>query len=461
MSHPGTELPRPPWLLGFEGADPPDGFLKLVEEHPPAGIIFFRDNLPHGPSSIVKLRRQLELAAGRPLPVFLDEEGGWIQASGGRPVWPSPGALAAAGLDTLERMHKAMARRASSLGVTVILAPLADLDDGAANPVIGTRSFGREPEETARAVQASVVGLRDGGVLPVVKHFPGHGDSLEDSHLTLPRVAEDREEALLPFWRAVKLGVPGVMTAHLRVGDHPDPVTYREDLVRGLLQEKMGYRGLVMTDALEMEGARTLPMEEQGAAALRAGHHLLTLARWKPGLEAMVQGAWERAETLKHPILEAWKRWDHFIAQLGTAAPEHLSEEAREERLQASRAGAVCRPDGLPPEPLAVSRIALEFGHLGSWSREEYMQELARFPLRLLDADERLKTGEAYLYVGRRQPPSARLLELRDRALMGTTPVVLVAGPWDWCRRYPHQLATKDCSPPGVREMLALARQGV
>jgi len=458
MSENATSDPSPPWLLGFEGPDPPEEFLRILEIHPPAGLIFFRDNLPHGGPSIERLRLKLEHAAGRRLPVFLDEEGGWIQVSGGRPAWPSPAALATAGLDQLERIHKSMARRAASFGATVLLAPLADLDDGAANPVIGTRSFGANPEDSSRAVQASLAGLRDGGVLAVVKHFPGHGDAGADSHLTLPQVPEDRAEALLPFWRAIRLKVPGVMTAHLRLGENPEAVTYREDIVRDLLQREMGYKGLVMTDALEMAGAAGRPVEERGAAALRAGHHLLVLARWKPGLEAMLEGARAAAEELKPQIQIAWRRWDRFLGGIGRAAPEHLDLDELEERLNEIRRSAIFRPDRREAEPLGVRRIALEFGTLGTWSREEYMRELARFPLRLLDPGERMKTGEAYLHVGRSGPSASRLDELRERALLGTTPTVLIAGAWSWCRRFPSQMSTRDTSPPGVREMVDYAR---
>jgi len=450
---------RPPWLLGFEGPDPSDDFLRLIERHPPAGLILFRDNLPRGGLSIRPVKRRLEQAAGRPLPVFLDEEGGWIQASGGRPAWPSPRALAMAGPDNVERMHKAMARRCAGFGASVLLAPLADLDDGSLNPVIGTRSFGPRSEESSRAVQASIDGLRAGGVIPVVKHFPGHGDSLEDSHLTLPVVAEERGEALTPFWRAIRLKVPGLMTAHLRLGERPEAVTYRRDIVTDLLQEEMGYGGLVMTDALEMQGARSLPLERQGAAALRAGHHLLTLARWHPRLDPLLDGVLEEADSLAPLFREAWKRWDRFIVQAVDPAPEPWSEEEIENRLIDIRRGALFRPDGGRAAALGLKRIALEFGPLGSWAREDYMRELARYPLRLLDSVSKLKTSEAYLYIGRCAPPPPRIEELRARATLGSTPPVLVAGPWGWIgRRFPQQLATQDSSPPGVREMLALAR---
>jgi len=450
---------RPPWLLGLDGPEPQNDFLRLLERHPPAGILFFRDNLPRRAASIEPLKRKLEQAAGRPLSVFLDEEGGWIQVSGNRPAWPSPRALALAGTDTLERMHKALGRLSSSFGVTVVIAPLADLDDGAQNPVIGTRSFGPDPEESSRAVQASMNGLKAGGVLPVVKHFPGHGDSTEDSHITLPQVPEDRSEALRPFWRAIRLRVPGVMTAHLRLGDDPRPATYREDIVRGVLQDEMGYKGLVMTDALEMKGARTLPLEEQGVAALRAGHHLLTLARWRPEFAPMLDGVIEHGEELKAHIRLAWRRWDRFLAQQSRPAAEHLGADELEERLAAIRRGALFRPHGGEATGLGLDRIAIEFGPLGSWDQEDYMRELARFPMHKLDSDTRLKTGEGYLYIGRRAPSAARIEELHERATIGTTPPILMAGPWGWMgRRLNRQLATHDTSPPGVSELVRMAR---
>jgi hypothetical protein len=135
-----------------------------------------------------------------------------------------------------------------------------------------------------------------------------------------------------------------------------------------------------------------------------------------------------------------------------------LDETELEERLPEIRKRALFRPDGREAKSLNLRRIALEFGPLGSWTREEYMQELARFPLRLLDPASRLKTGEAFLYIGRSAPPAVRIEELRARATLGSTPTILIAGPWGWIgHRFTKQLATHDTSPPGVRELVALA----
>ena len=159
---------------------------------------------------------------------------------------------------------------------------MLDVNSNPRNPVIGTRSFGSTVEEVKRGALAYARGLESGGVLSVAKHFPGHGDTSEDSHKTLPSVnaSKARMEALelAPFRSYFAAGYGGVMTAHLRVPAYDStgrPASLSQPITTDLLQRQMGFKGLIFTDALEMKGAQVKPGESLIVAALLAGNDIL------------------------------------------------------------------------------------------------------------------------------------------------------------------------------------------
>ena len=453
----------PLWLLGFAGADAPAGFLRLLEAYRPDSLILFRDNLPGGLASLAPLRARLEEAADGPLDLYVDEEGGWITQLSAR-AWPSPRAQALAGIDAIEACHVAMGRELAALGVAAAIAPLADLDDGERNPVIGSRSFGADPLAAGEAVAAAVRGLRAGGVRPVLKHYPGHGDSLEDSHFTLPAVPGDRTQALIPFAVGLAAGAGAIMTAHLRIDDGLDerPATYRADILRDGLRERLGFAGLVITDALEMGGAAVLPACERGVAAFTAGSHLLTLARYAEGAEAMLEGvaaALRRGALREAAVEEALERRRAFIAGAGHWEPE-LEPDGAESPLDlaAIRAAGVFRPGGGDPDPIwDGGSIDLEFGPCGSWRPAEFVEALGGLPMRLVTSDDTLESN-TYLYVGRSEVPAERGEELAERLPDGGGPAVLAMGPWAWTLPFPRRLASADGTPPGLRRLVERAR---
>lgn len=158
-----------------------------------------------------------------------------------------------------------VARQCKRVGVHVNFAPVADVDNNPDNPVIATRSFGRDKEAVVAKCMAYIKGMQNNGVLGCIKHFPGHGDTTEDSHLTLPTVPHDAKRLekieLYPFQKLIELsGVAAVMTAHLHVpalDDTPGlPTSLSKKVVTDLLQKKLGFKGLIFTDGLKMEGAR-------------------------------------------------------------------------------------------------------------------------------------------------------------------------------------------------------------
>ncbi len=445
------------WLVGFEGAEVDDDFLRLLDRYHPPALILFRDNLPAGPDSLAPLRRRLEEAAEGELTLFLDEEGGWIQQLLEEP-WPAPRAQALAGPDVVERCHRAQSAALHALGVDVVAAPLADIDPGELNPVIGTRSFGGDADDCANAVVAALAGIAAGGLLAVLKHYPGHGDSREDSHLTLPAVPADRERAMIPFRAGVESGAPALMSAHLRLdGDaDPRPTTFRPELMRDRLDGELGFTGLVVTDALEMGGACGIPVEDRGLLALAAGNHLLTLGRWRPGAELFLEASAQALSAGR--IREAWLeeadlRWQSFLA----ARPVPVAEGMTVPDLAAIRTGAVFRPGGGSAGlSLGGESIDVEFGPLGSWAESEYRASLSGFDYRRLGSEDELQ-APIYLYIGRRPPSASRLAELALLERKGRAPALLCNGPWDWTLPCSRRLATAESSPAGLPALLAAA----
>lgn len=261
--------------LGWGG---PDSLLELnaqaracLEEMHCGGLILMGRNVqqqtrPLPPMEPERIRAMLEEAqklARVPLLVATDQEGGRVARFGSAPFTPMPSALefGLRGDTALARdAAQATAQELAAVGVNWNFAPVADVNSNPDNPVIGNRSFGATPEQVAPLVQAQVAGYQNGGVLPCVKHFPGHGDTALDSHYDLPvlnhtlDVMEERE--LVPFRAAIVAHVPTVMTAHIlfpAVDDSGLPATMSRAILTGLLREQMGFDGLIVTDCLEMK----------------------------------------------------------------------------------------------------------------------------------------------------------------------------------------------------------------
>lgn len=206
---------------------------------------------------------ELEARAGRRLLLGSDLERGAGQQFRGATALPPLAALGA--LDDLEVTRAAGAltgAEAVALGVPWVFAPVADLALEPENPIVATRSFGRDPERVSRHVAAWILGCLEAGAIPCVKHFPGHGRTVEDSHAALPTVQVSRDvwdvTDGLPFAAAVANRVPSVMTAHVAypaLDPSGRPATRSPVLIDGLLRGELGFDGVVVTDALIMEGA--------------------------------------------------------------------------------------------------------------------------------------------------------------------------------------------------------------
>ena len=288
-------------IVGFPGTEFTPGDRERLQRVRPSGVIFFAANFLD-PDQTSRITRTVHETIGTPeLPalVGIDEEGGMVsQISGFWEVPPSARAVASSGGPPLVKdLAQRTARRLLALGINLNFAPVLDIDSNPANPVIGIRSFGSSVSQVTACGRAAVEGILATGVIPVVKHFPGHGDTSQDSHVVLPTVAADRARMdlreLRPFEAAVNWGVPVVMTAHVHVpAVEPDPTmpaTISRRVVTDLLRGKMKFGGVVVTDALEMAGVASIaPYGEIAVRAIEAGCDLLLYSKPSPGPEEAI-----------------------------------------------------------------------------------------------------------------------------------------------------------------------------
>jgi len=289
-------------IVGIPGTSLTLDTEAALERLRPSGVIFFETNFPD-PGTGARLAREIHARLGspeRPALVSVDEEGGMVsQLSKFWEVPPSARAVAASGGPPLVKdLATRTGRRLLALGVNVNYAPVLDIHSNPRNPVIGVRSFGETPSQVTACGRAAIEGWLAAGVIPVAKHFPGHGDTSLDSHVALPRIDADRRtlsiRELRPFEGAIQAGVPVIMTCHVVVPvlepDPERPATLSRAIVTGLLRETMGFSGVVITDALEMAGATSRGgFGEVAVQAIEAGCDLLLYSKLTPGPDEAIQ----------------------------------------------------------------------------------------------------------------------------------------------------------------------------
>ncbi|MEU6886780.1 glycoside hydrolase family 3 protein [Streptomyces viridosporus] len=260
---------------------------ELLAKYRVGGIIYFawahNTREPHQIADLSNGIQKASLGLPRGLPVLIstDQEHG-IVARVGEPATLFPGAMAvgAGGSRSDARtLGRIAGRELRAMGIRQDYAPVADVNVDPANPVIGVRSFGSEPEAVARLVAAEVAGYQGSGVAATAKHFPGHGDTVDDSHAKLPYIHHTREQwerlDAPPFRAAIAAGIDSIMTAHIVVpalDGAEDPATLSRPILTGILREELGYDGVVVTDSLGMEGVRTKYGDDRvPVLALKAG----------------------------------------------------------------------------------------------------------------------------------------------------------------------------------------------
>ena len=356
-------------LPGFAGTTAPDWVRARVAAGL-GGVVLFGRNVVDD-EQVAALTAALR-AERADVVVGIDEEGGDVtrlDAATGSDV-PGPLALGAAGdLRLTAEVGAALGARLAACGVTVNLAPCADLTLTQDDPIIGVRSFGSDPYDAAAHVAAYVRGHQRGGVAACAKHFPGHGAATADSHVALPVLPRTPDELraaeLVPFRAALAAGVRAVMTGHLVVrewGD--DPVTLNAAAIDGVLRQELGFTGAVITDALEMGAVAGTLGDADGLTAaavraLRAGADALCIggevadAGVVEGLVDRIVAAVAAGELAEERLAEAAARTRALgTAPEGTTAPS----SARRAELGITAARRAIRATGLPDlhDPLVL-----------------------------------------------------------------------------------------------------------
>jgi beta-N-acetylhexosaminidase len=271
-------------------------YQHLIRDLHVGGVIVTGHSLNGGvrnaePYAMAALINRLQKMARTPLFVSADFERGASMRVNSTTAWPYSMAFAAAkDLTAVSEEGADTARDARAMGVNWIFAPVADVNNNPDNPIINIRSFGENPAEVSSFVQAYINGAhsdRKNPVLVTAKHFPGHGDTTEDSHMMLPRLDADRDRIeaveLQPFRTAIAAGVDAVMTAHLAVPAlEPEniPATVSSKILTGVLRDELGFHGLVVTDAMDMQGlAAIFDTAEASVRAIEAGADVLLMPK--------------------------------------------------------------------------------------------------------------------------------------------------------------------------------------
>jgi beta-N-acetylhexosaminidase len=270
------------FITGLAGPELIAGERQFLKEADPWGLILFKRNVIE-PDGVRRLIEEARAALGRNAPVLIDQEGGRVQRLG-PPHWPfyPPGAAYGAlydrdrhiGLAAAKLGARVIAADLASLGIDVDCLPLADVPVSGADPIIGNRAYGTDPAKVAAISAAVAAGLLDGGVLPVLKHIPGHGRATADSHEKLPVVMADRatlEATDFAAFRPLK-ELPLGMTAHVvfTAFDPVAPATTSANIVQGVIRDSIGFQGLLMSDDISM-GALSGSIADRSRAALAAG----------------------------------------------------------------------------------------------------------------------------------------------------------------------------------------------
>ncbi|WP_151085695.1 glycoside hydrolase family 3 N-terminal domain-containing protein [Hymenobacter baengnokdamensis] len=446
-----------------------DSISTLIKQYGIGGLIYFQG----GPVRQTRLLNRFQGQSQVPLLVAMDGEWG----AGMRldsvlkfPYQMSLGAVPQADSMLIYDMGREVARQFKRLGMQVNFAPVVDVNNNPNNPVIGFRSWGENPAAVARLSRLYMRGMQDAGVLAVAKHFPGHGDVDADSHLALPLVRVDRGRLdsleLPPFRSMIANGIGGMMVAHLDVpalDTVRGPSTLSKRIVTGLLREQMGFRGVIFTDAMNMQGViKKTPTGEAEVRALLAGNDVLEFSKNVPVALKAVLAAVDSGRISQARIDEscrrvlALKQWaglrrarpvaeQNLFADLNPPHARYLTHRLTEHSL------TLLRNQGnvLPLQRLDTLRIATLVLGGSPADTTDFQQAVARY-----DA------AAAHFHL----PAAPTMDELMDiRARLFTYDVVLVA--LQGLGRLPAtnfgiapeaNLLLRELSKPGQRVVLSI-----
>lgn len=295
-----------------QGASDEKAVLKAIQEHEVGGLIFFRGQ----EDQIARLTNLYQSQSKIPLMMSMDAEWGTNMRVATATKFPRQLLMGALQNNALiYEFGKAVAQECRAMGIHINFAPVVDVNNNPANPVIGDRSFGESRENVTAKAYQYIRGLQDHGVMACAKHFPGHGDTDVDSHKDLPIIKHSRQRLdsieLYPFKNLIQHGVQSVMVAHLHIpalDATPNlPVTLSKPTITGLLKEKMGFKGLIFTDALNMRGVTKHYKDgETDVKALLAGNDVLLVTQDIPNAKKRIYEA----------VDSSWITWEEIDAHV-------------------------------------------------------------------------------------------------------------------------------------------------
>jgi beta-N-acetylhexosaminidase len=388
-------------MVGFPGTSPTPELIELIQRHHVGNIILFSRNVSDAPQlrALTSQLQDLAREAGQiaPLLIALDQENGMVQRlSSDATIFPGNMALGAVGSEqSAYEVALASGLELRALGVNLNLAPVVDVNNNPANPVIGVRSFGEDPQQVARLAGAEIRGYQSAGVATCIKHFPGHGDTATDSHLAMPVVPYTMERLeqleLVPFKSGIAVGADCVMTAHISfpalMGESDLPATLSPAVIAQLLRAQLGFQGVIMTDCLEMNAiSQTVGVGQGAVLAQQAGNDLILIShlyeRQLAGIEAL-KAAVQRGEISREQIRQAAERVLDLkerlrkreeeqaagkdLAWVGCEAHRQLRDQIYERSITLVRDNQQVLPLHLSPE----QRLLLVYTHREIWTQVE------------------------------------------------------------------------------------------
>lgn len=356
---------------------------RQIETLELGGVVLFRSEAYEAAALVADLQRSAAAAGQPPLLIAADFEWGAEFRVGGAVPFPTAMAVGATGdVEAAEWMGRASGRDARALGVHWIFAPVADVNNNPRNPVINVRSFGESPEQVGRLAAAFVVGAQAAGAMATAKHFPGHGDTGVDSHISMPVLRVDSQRLqtveLAPFRDTIAAGVSSIMTAHLSVpaitADEQLPATLSHAVLTDLLRNQLDFKGIVVTDAMEMGGINERWWSGQAAVrTLAAGADVVLLPPFPDAVRGAIVRAVQGGDLPAERLDDAVRRVLQAKARLGlhrdhsqpvlAELPERFAPRSDATRAEEVAAAAVTllrdREDVLPLDPRRYHRVVV------------------------------------------------------------------------------------------------------
>ena len=333
-------------VAGFPGPTLDEEFKTLVRTYKIGNVILFSHNVAgkHQLAALCQEIRALVREATTFDPfITIDQEGGMVTRLTDDAT-NMPGAMAIAATGNPENAYTAgliTATELLALGIDFDLAPVMDVNSNPHNPVIGVRSYADDPATVARFSLRMMQGLLDGGVLCAAKHFPGHGDTNVDSHLSLPVVDKSFSELeaveLVPFKAAISAGIPAIMTSHIlfpQLEKNTLPATMSRAIITGLLKERLGFKGLVISDCMEMAAIKQFYGTVEGTiAALAAGVDLVFISHTNALASQAASAIRQAVVEGRIPMQEMDSSVEKIVAFKRTTTPSLLSSAVQSANL--------------------------------------------------------------------------------------------------------------------------------